>query len=374
MNTMDPMDVSPQQALPVYQRYNAPVASHPWTAILSTVTNTIPRPVSLSLPMPVSPLSHPYTFESVPALENNNVTPARTQPQVSTPANIFGLSRHYYSTTFPQHDPEADISPADLIDNPTDVTPSVASFGPYPNLNSLLLGHWYWVHGQKSLQDFRSLVGIVGSEYFRSEDVRTTPWDKINKALASDNYASQEWMDDAAGWITSPVTINVPFHERRVSARDPHQTAAPRPYVVSGFRYRRLLAVIEEKLTNKKHHQHFHYEPFKLQWQPPGSNCTPMRTYSEVYTSDAFLDAHLALQASPPIPDCTLPRVIVGLMLWSDATHLTSFSEAKLHPLYMSFANESKYRRSKPSEQLMSHIAYFCAVSILLVLLPLSSS
>jgi hypothetical protein len=361
------MEVDPEwQILPVYQGYGAPDASHPWLVAPSTVAATVPRPVPLSLPMPtVSLLSPPYMSITPLPAGDANINPASTQPQLSTPVNAFGLSWCYYSTAFPQHDPEAEVTPADWIDKPSDVTPSAASFGPYPNLNSLLLGDWYWTHGQKSVQDFKTLIGIVGSEAFQPVDVRATPWDRINKALASDDYVSQEWMADAAGWIASPVTISVPFHERRVPTRDSHQTPAPRPYVVPGFRYRRLLSVIEEKLTNKKHHHHFHYEPYKLQWQPPGSNLTPMRVYSEAYTSDAFLEAHLAVQASPPVPGCTLLRVIVGLMLWSDATHLTSFSEAKLHPLYMSFANESKYRRSKSSERLMSHIAYFRTVSFL---------
>lgn len=50
-------------------------------------------------------------------------------------------------------------------------------------------------------------------------------------------------------------------------------------------------------------------------------------------------------------------------MFWSDSTHLTSFGDSKLWPLYMFIGNDSKYRRCKPSHKLCSHIAYFQKVS-----------
>jgi hypothetical protein len=359
------MDVDLEQTTSAHAE-TKPLASHPWLVRRDPVTYTaIPCPVSLPVPIPATS-SPSLTAGLIPALIN--VVVRTTSPQLSTPVNVFGLSRHYYATNFPQHDPEAEVALIDLTDNTSDIPLSADMLQPYPNLNSLLLGDWYWGDGQKSIQDFKNLIDIVGNNSFRPEDVCATPWEKINKALASNDYEKEAWIDETAGWNRSSVTISVPFHERRVSVndRDASQIAAPRPYVVHDFRYRRLLAVIEDKLTNKKDHTHFHYEPFRLQWQPPRSNLPPMRVYSEIYTSDAFLKAHVALQASPPVPGCTLPRVIVGLMFWSDATHLASFSDTKLHPLYMSFANESKDRRAKPSERLMLHVAYFRNVSYFL--------
>ena len=75
------------------------------------------------------------------------------------------------------------------------------------------------------------------------------------------------------------------------------------------------------------------------------------------------MDAHRELQDSPGEPDCNLPKVVVAMMFWSDATHLTSFGDAKLWPSYLHFGNESKYRRCKPSSHLCNHVAYFQAVS-----------
>jgi hypothetical protein len=301
--------------------------------------------------------------------EHLSPSPASTPltPVVSTAANIFGLSRHYFSQTMPLHDPEVDVTSSDLTDA-QDLPPlESTSLGPYPNFNSLLLSDWYWNQGTKSVKDFDSLVKIVGSESFRPEDVRDTKWSKINIALSGDS----ELVEDEAGWLHVSVTISVPFHTRRVASRDQarDQRTAPLPYIVRGFRYRKLLSVIRETLTNPVRHAQFHYQPFELRWTPFRSfdldeAQTEFRVYSELYNSESFLQAHKDLQALPPVPGCSLERVIVALMFWSDATHLTSFGDAKLHPVYLFFGNESKYLRARPSLNLGAHIAYFCQVKI----------
>jgi len=119
--------------------------------------------------------------------------------------------------------------------------------------------------------------------------------------------------------------------------------------------------VVREKLTNPEDARNFHYEPFQLFWKPVDSS-NESCVHGELYSSPAFLDAHLALQDSPAEPGCTLPRVVVGMMLWSDTTHLTAFGMAKLWPCYLSFGNESKYHRSKPTCNLSNHVTYFQTV------------
>ena len=75
-----------------------------------------------------------------------------------------------------------------------------------------------------------------------------------------------------------------------------------------------------------------HFEPYELFWKP-NEDLEPVRVYSELYTSDAFLEAHRSLQDSPPEPGCDLPRVVVALMFSSDDTQLAAFSNANLSPL-----------------------------------------
>ncbi len=85
-----------------------------------------------------------------------------------------------------------------------------------------------------------------------------------------------------------------------------------------------LWAVIKEKMANLHDFKNFHLEPYMLQWQrgkiqKPGT--TPIRVYGELYTSPAFLEAHNEIQKLAGEPGCLLPRVVVGLMFGSDATH-----------------------------------------------------
>jgi hypothetical protein len=200
------------------------------------------------------------------------------------------------------------------------------------------------------------LIDIVGDDSFRPSDVRNAKWDQINKTLASNvsdeqAMAADEWFVEDAGWTNTPITIPVPFNRNMA---DP----GSREYTVTDFYHRSLVDVIREKLSNKTDDPLFHYEPYELHWQP-SDDSDAVRVYGELYTSPAFLEAHNALQESPGEPDCDLPRVVVGLMFWSDSTHVTSFGNAKLWPLYLYFGNESKYRRSRPSCHLCSHIAYF---------------
>jgi hypothetical protein len=238
-------------------------------------------------------------------------------------------------------------------------------FYPYPNAYSFRLGDWYWNHGvQKSRESFRELLDIVGDPGFHPDDVRNTQWSKIDSKLAMNAFDKDgvcdeddgEWMDEDAGWQRTPVTISVPFAKRTSTV------PGPRDFLVGDLYHRSFVSVIREKLANQHDNQGFHYDPFELFWQPPGTQ-DDIRVHGEMYTSPAFLDAHRELQEAPGEPGCNLPRVVVAIMFWSDATHLTSFGNAKLWPTYLCFGNESKYRRCKPTCHLCNHVAYFQAVS-----------
>jgi hypothetical protein len=135
-----------------------------------------------------------------------------------------------------------------------------------------------------------------------------------------------------------------------------------RNYTITNFYRRSLLLIIRDKLSDPLHCRSFRLEPYLLRWK-----CSyvadDIGVYGELFCSEAFFTAHCELQDTPPeSTSCTLPRRIVALMLWSDATHLTSFGNAKLWPLYVYFGNESKYRQCSPTANLCSHVAYFQTV------------
>jgi Plavaka transposase len=322
----------------------------------------LPKRIRDILPEPAPPLPPPPTMADIETTVAVPSTPARITESIvgcvrrvlRTPRNTFGLIRQYFADKFPEHDPEENLSLQDLSSLPaTDSQDSTAAstknFYPYPNENSFRLGDWYWNHGaQKSHEDFRALLDIVGDASFHPRQIRDTKWDHIDRQLAADDG---EWTDEGDGWRKSSVTIPIPFHRRMAFP-------GPRHYVVTDFHHRPLVSVIREKLKNHGDNRLFHYEPYELFWQP-NDDRPEVRVHGELYTSPAFVEAHQQLQDSPGEPDCNLPRVVLGLMFASDSTHLTSFGNTKLWPLYCYFGNESKYRRCKPSCNLCCHVAYF---------------
>ena len=274
-----------------------------------------------------------------------------------SPWNIFGLFRQYHAEDFPSHDPEENVTPEDLSDIPNCCTddpklhPTQPSLWPYPNLSSFRLGEWYWNNGaQKSQTSFKELVDIVSDPDFYSSDIRGTRWDLINQQLGCGDGEEEDWAEEDAGWTQTPVTISVPFHRFT-------DHPGSRPYVVEDFHHRSLIKIIKERLAGDRDHRDFHFEPYELHWKRDGADTT--RVHGEIYTSPAFIDAHNQLQDSPLEPGCALPWVVVALMFASDATHLSSFGDAKLWPLYLFFGNESKYLLCKPSCHLCHHVVYF---------------
>jgi hypothetical protein len=274
---------------------------------------------------------------------------------------MFGVVRRYHAAKFPSHDPDAhvDLSMLSNIISTTqnshshDVAASTTTpFTPYPNLSAFLLGEWYWAQGnQKSQQSFRALLDIIRNPNFSPSDVGSTNWAQVERQLAVNDWDEGEWIDEDANWHCSTVKIQVPFHRHLCQP-------GPREYLVRNFYHRSLTSIIREKLSKGLDIRNFHYEPYELLWFPPHIQ-EHVRLHGEFYTSTAFNTAHQELQAMPGEPGCSLSRVVIALMLWSDGTTLSNFGKAKLWPLYLFFGNESKYRRCKPSNNLCEHVAYF---------------
>ncbi|KAG2059281.1 hypothetical protein BDR06DRAFT_979903 [Suillus hirtellus] len=231
-------------------------------------------------------------------------------PPFRTARNIFGLVCQFFSPTPPSHDPEEAVTLQDIssVQAATSAEPDAhvkyhdISFHPYPNKSSFELGHWYWHGGaQKSHQSFKELIGIVRDPDFCPDDVRSTPWDRINSKLGASiqDDEGDKWEDEEAGWQKTPVTIEVPFS--RMTAQPGTQ-----PYIAANLYRHSLTSIIREKLSNAQD-----------------------------------------------------DNLVVALMFWSDAMHLTTFGNAKLWPVYMYFGNESKYHHCKPTCNLSNHVAYF---------------
>ena len=312
---------------------------------------------------PKPPAALPPPLNSEPDLESQLQPPPQgTSSQnreklLNSPQNAFGLFRQY-AGAFPSHDPETEGELTDLSDVLSDhLAENNSIYLPYPNKNAFLLGEWFWDDCvQKSQQSFKKLIGIVSSPQFRPEDVHDVRWNSINQELV-DCSQSEEWLDELdAGWKETPIAISVPFHRNTDNPGVKQYTLA--------LRHRSIVGILKEKLLDPDDFRHFHLQPFELQWQRDAPGSSSVRVYGELYTSPTFLEAYKEIQALSAEPGCSLQRVVVGLMFSSDGTQLTSFGNASLWPCYLYFGNESKYRRSKPSNKLCNHVAYFRKVRL----------
>ena len=155
------------------------------------------------------------------------------------------------------------------------------------------------------------------------------------------------------GWIHSDIHISVP-----TGKRDPNGSGLD--FSISGLYHRRLVPVLKAALVEVTAAR-FHLFPFKRIWRLPSDQ--EVRCFDEVYTSDAFIEDNDKLQKQQNEPGCRLEKVILGLMFWSDSTHLASFGNAKVWPIYLYIANLSKYIRAKPNLAASHHVAYIPSVS-----------
>ncbi|KAF7432593.1 hypothetical protein PC9H_004535 [Pleurotus ostreatus] len=275
-----------------------------------------------------------------------------------TAPNVFGLIREY-TGDLPLRDPEDNITIEELasrisanersgsgVEPPEGGQPPIPVpniYSPFPNKAAFDIGKWYWSQPNKSQADFEALIRIITAENFTANDLAGINWAKINRETGDSSSAV---FDNAAGWLTRAVTIEIPSGKKNVPAAE---------FTVNRIFVKSLVEVIRAKFQSHSS-LNFHYIPYKLIWAPnPG--CEQLVS-GELYNSPAFLTAHAELQASPPEPECTLPRNIAALMLWSDATHLTDFGSASLWPFYLQYGNQSKYERGRPSSNAFDHIAY----------------
>ncbi|KAJ7118068.1 hypothetical protein C8R44DRAFT_532746, partial [Mycena epipterygia] len=291
--------------------------------------------------------------------------------------NSFGLYREY--PRLPTHDPDSTISLNDLSDipkppaaslpsesrrvSPANVVPSSLApsaagennpYYPFPNSTAYGITDWMWSGSPlKSIQEVTKLVTFLKSDAFRKEDlacfnlVQATAMLDKSTSSASGSGTSPVARD---GWSEVSVSIKVPDGK-------PHSAASPVPlYTVPGLFLRPLSEVIKS-VINDATSRHFHFTPFK-QFHKPHPDSDPTRIYDEIYSSDAMIEEYEKLQSRPPEPGCTLERVILSLMFWSDSTHLASFGNASLWPLYLFFGNQSKWVRGKPRSGACHHVAY----------------
>ena len=299
--------------------------------------------------------------------------------QITTTPDSFGVFRKYSS--IPSHNPD-DIDP---FDNLPSIPPRIdpASIGSDLNISSarhnsnpladsknptedLLLG--WWSEGScDGIASLDRLVKCLTSPHFDPSQLKdfsaVSAVRRFEKQHCSSNPGTT--LEPGDGWKVGSVKIRLPCTKVKQ-----HEEDAPE-FTVDGILYRDVAEVITKELQDPDSFERLHLKPFEEWWKPSGSD-DPVRVYSDVYTSDAMLEADRKLQESLKVTGSAGPHLetfIVSVGLYSDSTNLTAFSHASLWPMYMYIANESKYSRAKPTSFSAHHIAYLPTVQNLVVYL-----
>jgi Plavaka transposase len=283
-----------------------------------------------------------------------------------TAANSFGIWRDYPRR--PTTDPDAFLLLKDLSNHCMD-----ASQPPKPSNQSTPPADsdrpFYWPFPNPTI--WRVMSWLNNGKTAKSEAEVT---DFIHNAVLSGDFNK----DDLVGFnahrenqrldkTVSKASLQAQFSESSVDILVPSgdTTIPPNIFTVPGFLHRKLTSVIRDAFHDPLAHL-LHYSPFKLFRRNPVTK-EEERLHGELYTSDAFLDEHEKLQRHGKLPlddrDCKREKVIAALMVFSDATHLTDFGNAKAWPIYLMLGNLSKYLRSSPNSGAMHHLAYIPSVS-----------
>ncbi|KAF5384836.1 hypothetical protein D9615_000907 [Tricholomella constricta] len=342
-------------------------------------TNAAGRPIRVRrrtwkilelLPDPPAPI--PLAPAQLPLPDDDDKTPPPTiQEYIWNPVrsilNTFGLFREY--AAIPTHNPDDRASLNDLsyIQSETtgDPNPGIyhlapiststgdSSYAPFRNSSIFGLMNWMWSGSAlKSLGDMGELVNFLKSDDFRKEDLEgfnirteTAHFDEMLEADVGEGSSAAR-----DGWKEVGVKIQIPDGQHHTLPED-----IP-TYEVPGLHFRKLTEILKSVISDSSAYC-FHYMPFKQYWQPTPDR-EPERVYDEIFSSDAFIAEHIKVQQQPPEPGCQLERVVAALMFWSDSTHLASFGNASLWPLYLYFGNQSKWLRGKPRAGACHHVAY----------------
>ncbi|TBU26173.1 hypothetical protein BD311DRAFT_668039 [Dichomitus squalens] len=276
-----------------------------------------------------------------------------------------------------------------------DSTGTSSDYGPFANATQFrLVDHMYGRSDSKSLDAFDDLLSVVRSPGFSPADLAGFTARKAEHALdvwtnTSGLFSSED------GWHESSVGIPLP----RTRAKYKSEDDAPK-FIVPGIVHRRLLPLVKLAVQDPESHlRHvYHWMAHKRYWTPPPpkhapsssqplpvfpqaapapapssrSSSTsqqdppsPVRVYTDCYNADAMLEAEEEIRRKPRVPGDTpdMEYIVLPMLLWSDATQLSSFGSAALWPIYLYFGNLSKYFRGRPTEFMAHHLAYIPTVS-----------
>jgi Plavaka transposase len=343
-------DFLPAQPIPLAHAPQPPPHHQPEPELHESDTETSPPPLEVE----------PTTFETEP----NDAGIFRVYPvrPTSDPDSIIELEDVCESPNFAvsvsksnQHPP---LGPG-IGDSHQDQ--NYPFHAPFRNPSVFRLVSWFY-NGQilKSIGDLDTLV----REVFKAPDFNLQDFTDFSAAREvkrlDDHQSSNRSGNNLApsnGWLKSTVDLCLPCERQNLMK----ESKAP-TFAVHDIYHRDIMDIVISAFQDPEIFPTLHLTPY-MEYRTLGAGNSPERVYGEVYSTDSFFDAWKQVQAQPRVSGDDIERVMVGLMLWSDSTHLTNFGNASLWPVYLSLGNQSKYIRTKPSSFSHHHLAYLPSVS-----------
>ena len=355
-----------------------------------TIIPHMPEPPSRPIPITVSTSTLPILPATPPLAAATEEV--QLDSQFVTEPDEFGLFRVYPRN--PYYEPDLDLTLNDISDDSACPNPesfdaqhwskgfnpeihakstptSENPFAPLSNATSFRLLNWFYRGSrEKSQGELSSLVeNVLKADDYSKEDINNFKFSRETALLDSLDDSVTPFANENI-WKTSTVKIPLPCEKSRFRTEDD----APK-LRVRNIRHRSITEVLRTAVKEDSA-KSYHYTPFKMYWkQTPHSE--PQRVISKLYTADAFLEEHEKIAKKPlhlpnDLPDCKpVENAVLALMIWSDSTHLSSFGDASMWPVYLYIGNQSKYPRGKPSERAAHHIAYIPTVLPFITLLTL---
>ena len=290
-----------------------------------------------------------------------------------TAPNEFGLFRVYRGRA-PIHDPEQQFVLDSVCESSTFETLDLAQrpwwsgmgenitaepknpFTPFLNASSYRMVSWHYSSSEtKSIADVDRLAKeIIGAPDFNPADVKN--FNAAAEIKRMDDYLEEPGFSEADGWKERSVTLRLPAEQVQNNSEDDAPT-----FEVPGVWVRDLTQLVISACEDRTA-LNLHTIPFELKFKA-SEDAEPEAVVSELYNSRACNSDYQEILTKSEELGCKLEPGILALQFWSDMTTLANFGTAALWPIYLYFANLSKYIRGKPTSFAGQHLAYIPSVS-----------
>ena len=216
--------------------------------------------------------------------------------------------------------------------------------------------NWHYSSSEtKSIADLDRLAKeVIGAPDFEPADIRN--FNAATELQRMDDYLDEPGFSAADGWKDRSVKLRLPAEGVRNTSEDDAPT-----FEVPGVWVRDLTQLVISACEDRNA-LNLHTIPFELKFTA-STDAEPEDVISELYNSQAMNSDYQEVLTKSAELGCDLEPGILALQFWSDATTLANFGTAALWPIYLYFANLSKYIRGKPTSFSGEHLAYIPSVS-----------